>query len=92
MGANRIYYSRDAEMRVARERITLTLVCVFLGLGIGSILALLFAPAPGKQTRDELAHSLEHGVNSGRERVEPAMSQIQRELTDLRRKVEERLS
>ncbi|MHB8627504.1 MAG: YtxH domain-containing protein [Aggregatilineales bacterium] len=92
MNANRTYYSREAEMRVARERITLTLVCVLLGLGIGGVLALLFAPAPGKQTRDELAHSLESGVNTGRERVEPAISQIQRELSDLRRKVEERLS
>ncbi|MHB8750658.1 MAG: YtxH domain-containing protein [Aggregatilineales bacterium] len=92
MNANRTYYSHDAEMRIERERLALTLVCILLGLGIGGVLALLFAPAPGKQTRDELAHSLEHSVNSGRERVEPAVAQVQKDLGELRRKVEARLS
>jgi gas vesicle protein len=92
MNANRTFYSHEAEMHAARERLALTLVCMLLGLGVGGVLALLFAPAPGKQTRDELVHSLESGVNTGRERVEPAVSQIQKELGDLRRKVEARLS
>ena len=92
MSTSRIYYSRDAEMQVAREQLALTLVCILLGLGIGGILALLFAPSSGKQIRDELAHSLESSVNSGRERVEPAVSHIQKDLGDLRHKVEARLS
>ncbi|MHB8627381.1 MAG: YtxH domain-containing protein [Aggregatilineales bacterium] len=92
MNTNRTYYSRDAEMRVARDRVALTVVCLFLGLGIGGVLALLFAPVAGKKTRDELAHALEGGVNSGREFIHPAVTQIEKEFGDLRHKVEERLS
>ena len=92
MNANRTYYSHEAEMRVLRERIALTSICILLGLSVGSVLALLFAPAPGKHTRDELTHSLESGVHQGRERVEPALSQLRHDLHDLRRKVDAHLS
>ena len=91
MDANRTYYSHEAEMRVMRERLALTSICILLGLSIGSVLALLFAPAPGTQTRHELTHSLESSMHKGRERVEPAFAQLQRDLRDLRRKVDARL-
>jgi hypothetical protein len=92
MNANRMFYSHEAEMRAARERLTWIPTIVLLGLGIGAILSLLFAPATGEQTRDKLAHSWENGVSTGRERVNPAISQIQKQLGDLRRKVEARLN
>ena len=57
MNTGRVYYSHDAEMRVAREQVALTLVCILLGLGIGGVLALMFAPSSGTQIRDELTHS-----------------------------------
>ncbi len=92
MNTNRTYYSRDAEVRAARDRATLTIICLMFGLGMGTALALLFAPASGKKLRDDLGHALEEGVHSGRHIVEPAIGQIERELHDLRRKVEERMS
>jgi gas vesicle protein len=92
MDTNRTYYSREAEMREMRERLGLAMMCMIVGLGMGSVLALLFAPTTGRKFRNEITHSLESGVKTGRERVEPAITQIERELTDLRKKVEERLS
>ena len=92
MSTERTYYSREAEMRVAREQLALTLMCVLLGLGVGSMLALMFAPTTGERLRRELGHILENSVNSGRERVEPTIAQLEREFSDLRQKVEARLS
>ena len=92
MNTNRTYYSHDAEMRVARDRVALTVVCLLLGLGMGGVLALLFAPETGKKTRDDLVHTLEDSVNSGREFIHPAVTQIEKDLAELRHKVEERLS
>jgi hypothetical protein len=92
MNMNRTYYSHDAEMRVARDRVALTAVCLLLGLGVGGMLALLFAPATGEKTRNELAHTLEGGVHSGQEFIHPAVTQLEKEFSDLRHKVEERLS
>lgn len=91
MGTERTYYSREAEMRVAREQLALTLMCVLLGLGIGSMLALMFAPTTGERMRRELGHILENSVNSGREKVEPTIAQLEHEFNDLRHKVEARL-
>jgi gas vesicle protein len=90
--SNRTYYSREAEVRATRERISLTVICLMFGLGIGTAMALLFAPTNGKQTRDELFHSLEEGVQNGRERIEPTVAKLEKEVNDLRKKVEERLS
>jgi hypothetical protein len=91
MDTNRTYYSHEAEMREARERLALALMCMLFGLGMGSVLALMFAPTTGRRFRDELTHTLESGVKTGRGRVEPAITQIERDLRDLRKKVEERL-
>ena len=92
MSAERTYYSREAEMRVAREQLALTLMCVLLGLGIGSMLALMFAPTTGERMRRQLGHILENSVSGGRERIEPTVTQLEREFNDLRQKVEARLS
>ncbi len=89
---NRTYYSHDAEQRATRERITLTIVCLMFGLGIGTAMALMFAPSDGKKTREELFRTLEEGVQNGRERVEPTVVKLEKEMHDLRKKVEERLS
>ena len=90
--SNRTYYSHDGEMRAARERIALTVICLMFGLGIGTVMALLFAPTDGKTTRDDLFHTIEDGVQTGRERLEPTVVKLEKEVHDLRKKVEERLN
>ncbi len=89
---NRTYYSREAEGRVARDKAVLTLIFLVFGLGVGTALALLFAPHPGKETRDELAHAMEEGLNSGRDAVNPTLKRLEKEFGDLRKKVDDRIS
>lgn len=51
-----------------------------LGLGIGTILALLFAPKSGEETRQDISKSMEERFSS-----------VERELESLSKRVEERL-
>lgn len=92
MNNDRIYYSHDAEMHSMRHRNVLTLVFLIFGLGIGAILALLFAPSSGKSTRHDLAKNVEEGLRTGRDAVEPIMKRVEKELGDLQKKVDEHLA
>ncbi len=92
MNNNRTYYSREAEVRVARDKAVLTFIFLAFGLGVGTALALLFAPHPGKEIRDELAHAMEEGLNSGREAVNPTLKRLEKEFSELRKKVDDRIS
>jgi gas vesicle protein len=91
MTENRIYYSHDAELRARRETTITTLLRLILGLSIGAVVALLFAPSSGKKTRADLAKTVEEGLNSGRDAVEPLVKRMEEELGDLRKKVEEQV-
>ena len=73
--SNRTYYSHDAEQRATRERISLTIVCLIFGLGIGTVMALMFAPSDGKKTREELFRTLEE-VDYIEAKMEPMLSAI----------------
>ena len=92
MTEKRIYYSHDAELRARRETNITTALRLILGLSIGAVVALLFAPSSGKKTRADLAQTVEEGLNSGRDAVEPLVKRMEEELGDLRKKVEEQVS
>ena len=92
MNSDRIYYSHDAEMHALRSRIGLTLLCLTLGLGVGAVLALLFAPTSGKKTREELGKTVEDGWQNGREAVEPMVKHLEKDFADLQKNVEERVN
>ena len=90
--SNRTYYSREAEQHAERERVRLVIVCLMFGLGIGSVMALLFAPAEGKRIRESLRRTVEESVHNGRDRVEPTVNNLEKEAHNLRKKVAERLN
>jgi len=92
MNDSRVYYSHDAEVQAARDKAMLTLVCLALGLGIGAVMALMFAPNSGEKTRKELGHALEEGVNTGRGNVEPTLKRLEKEFSELRQKVDEKVT
>lgn len=91
MNSDRIYYSREAEMQATREMTKLTVLFLTIGLGIGAVLALLFAPASGKKIRDNLAKSVGEGLNNSQETIEPVVKRLEKEFGELRKSVEERL-
>jgi gas vesicle protein len=54
MDNNRIYYSREAEMHAQRERLVLVMLVTGMSITIGTLIALLFAPQSGDDTRHQL--------------------------------------
>jgi gas vesicle protein len=92
MSNERIYYSREAEMAAMRSRSILTLTFLVIGLTIGAILALLFAPDEGKNTRKDLVKGVEDGLSTGRETLEPMIKHLEDQFNDLRKNVEDRLN
>ncbi len=91
MSNERIYYSHDAEVQAMRDRAVLALFLLVFGLAVGGVLAVLFAPTSGKETRHELAKNVEDGLNTGRDTVEPVLKRLEEECAELRKHVEDRL-
>ena len=85
---DRIYYSRDAEMQAMRERNTAILAFLLVGMAVGTVLALLFAPRSGEKTRAELSDALEDSFHEGRKASGDAIERLEKEFADLRKRLE----
>lgn len=88
---DRIYYSREAEQLANQQRTMTALLVMALGLGMGIVLALLFAPRKGEDIRRELATQAEHAYGNSREATSKAVEKMQKDFDKLRGDVEERL-
>lgn len=88
---DRIYYSREAEQIARQQRTIMALLVMVMGLGIGAVMALLFAPRKGEDIRRELATQAEHAYGNSREATSKAMEKMQKDLDKLKGDVEERL-
>lgn len=56
--SERKYYSKQAQNQVEREKLLLALIATMCGVGIGAIIALIFAPQDGEETRNQLGDAL----------------------------------
>jgi len=92
MNDNRVYYSHDAEIQAKREMAALTMIALTLGLGIGAMLALLFAPTSGKKTRHYLAKSMGKDWENGRDAVDPMVKRLEDKFGELLKNVEARVT
>ena len=90
--SNRIYYNREAEMQAMRETTIMAVVLTAVGLAIGAVFALLFAPAAGAKTREDIANTFEEGLKDGRSTVEPVIERLQHDIADLRTRLEDRIN
>jgi gas vesicle protein len=91
MANNRLYYSREAEEIANRQRTTLALAVLAIGAGLGAVLALLFAPRTGEDTRDILEKRANEALEQGRENGTKAVESMRKEMEHLRKDVEKRL-
>ncbi len=57
--AKRTYYSEDARRRAQTERSMIAAVSLALGVAIGTVIALLFAPEDGETIRSTIAETAE---------------------------------
>ena len=92
MNNDRVYYSHDAETQARREMTALTMLALTLGLGIGALLALLFAPSSGKKARRDLAQSMGEDWENGRDAVDPLVKRLEEKFSELLKNVEERVN
>lgn len=87
MANSRIYYSEEAENKMKKRQLVDALLFTGLGIGIGSAVALLLAPNNGETNREIIANALEEGYERGRETTDEALSQLEKEVPDLRKRV-----
>lgn len=67
MNNDRIYYSKEAEELAGRQRFILVIVAIALGVGLGSVVALLLAPQSGSKTRQQLGNQMEQTAKDVRD-------------------------
>jgi gas vesicle protein len=91
MNDDRIYYSHDAEIQAMRKMTRLMALCLVVGLGIGAVVALLFAPSSAQKVRNDLAGAVEEGWDSGREAIGPMIKRVGKEFGKMQKNVEEYL-
>lgn len=90
--SERIYYSQEAEEKAMRKITVMTVMWLMLGLGVGAVMALLYAPKSGKKTRRELAKNFEDGFGSSQDAFEPMIKRLEKEMGELRESVEDRFA
>lgn len=80
--SERKYYSKDAEQAARIEKAVVGLSALIAGAGIGSALALLFAPEDGSSMRQRLMDALEDGSEKGRDKLAEVIQSIEVEYPD----------
>ena len=92
MSNNRIYYSQEAEAKAMRRMTMMTVLWLALGLGIGAVMALLYAPMAGEKTRKQLGKNIEESLKDGQDALEPMVNRLEKEMGELRQTVEDRIA
>jgi len=90
--SDRMYYTREAELQAQRERFVLAIIVAALGLGMGAVLALLFAPQSGEKTRHLISEEVERVTAQGRDVAKQAQRDLGEKVQKIRENVEERVA
>lgn len=90
--SERTYYSREAEDQARREQMGNAALFILLGLVVGAILALLFAPESGERMRGSIEEAINDRFRDTHDTTHPAIRRLERDFADLRKKVEDRLA
>lgn len=76
--ADRTYYSQEAKEKAQRQQSFLMILLTGLGISIGAVLALLFAPKDGEELREDLMEQ----VSTTRNHVEDYGEQVKKALSN----------
>ncbi|TVR22129.1 MAG: YtxH domain-containing protein [Anaerolineaceae bacterium] len=79
---DRIYYSQEAEKQAKRERIVLALAAAVMGLGLGAVIALIFAPQSGDKTREQIEQQAREWMDQGEDAAQQAVSKVRKIAND----------
>ena len=87
----RMYYSHEAAQRAQRERLIIAFFSMVVGAGVAALLALIYAPQRGEETRHELGQHLGQAMTQGRKTANHVAHDVRENADRLREDVEERL-
>jgi gas vesicle protein len=90
--SNRIYYSKEAEEQASREKAIAVMLFLAVGLGVGAVLALLFAPKSGQKTREDIANVLDDRFGNVEKEVSSRMGRVEKDFAELSKRLEDRIS
>ena len=79
--SQRTYYSEEAKQQAQLKTTVIVALCLALGATIGTVIAILFAPQSGDATREELGDATNSALNN-----------LQNQVNDLRKRLEDRAS
>ncbi|TVR21529.1 MAG: YtxH domain-containing protein [Anaerolineaceae bacterium] len=79
---DRIYYSQEAEKQAKRERTVLALAAAIMGIGLGAVLALIFAPQSGDKTRQQIEQQAREWMDQGEDAAQQAVSKVRKIAND----------
>jgi gas vesicle protein len=80
----RIYYSEEAKQRARKDRQILALTFMFMGMGLGTVIAMLFAPQKGEDTRSQVYDIASDATSN-------AVETLQKNFENLRQEVEKKI-
>lgn len=86
--SERTYYSEESKNRAQLRIAALVSICLALGAGIGTILAILFAPKSGEEIREDIADVFSNQIEQGRKATENAIERLEGRVDELRDRVE----
>lgn len=79
---SRIYYSEEAEQLARKQQVLQITLFMLIGLSIGTVIALLFAPQKGKDTRKDISRELGDTFGSGRDSTGDMVKDTVKKLED----------
>jgi len=90
--SNRVYYTAEAEDLMKRRSLFTALAMLAVGLGIGALVAMLLAPEEGEKFRRAIADAVEEGYRRGRHATDEALGQLEKDVPNLRKRVDSLLN
>ena len=91
MNNNRIYYSHEAEQQAKREILMLVMLVTGLSISVSSMIALLFAPRSGDETREQLSGQVSEVMHKARQAAENVGDQVRENAESVRDTVQEQV-
>lgn len=91
MNNNRIYYSQEAQQQAQREKLMMVMLVTGLSVSIGTLIALLFAPQSGNETRHQVGEQFDSVLSKARNVADTAMTRAREDTENLRDTVKDQL-
>ena len=88
---DRIYYSKDSADYARKQRMVMVSLAALVGVGIGTLIAMLLAPQSGEETRKSMEGGMNHFADQGREVANQVAKDAQKTVSKVRENLNENI-